>query len=208
MTAQSENEAKIKEFIKQINIKNTLIKVDSVSVEYVDMDKSYTDFKKIIKPKETDERLDTAAEHLKELIVVTKEGNKENKKGFSNLSKEIREGNEKLLDMQDQMLDKQDNNTEVLSEKLDKMSGKLNNIHEDLSVNLKSFHHDTIARFDIVDEKYGKIAENIEKAVYAINRTCDNTEKMLEKSEKDRHDYKDSMKDLVGAIVKLAEKKQ
>ncbi|MCK5699174.1 MAG: acylphosphatase [Candidatus Aenigmarchaeota archaeon] len=113
----------------------------------------------------------------------------------------------------------------------EKVTGKLDRIHTDLSVNLKGFHKDTIARFDVVDdkswnmcdvdgfqafsssisfrcdEKYGKISENIGKAIYAINRTCDNTEKLLEKSERDRKDYRKSLDDLVGAIVKLAEKK-
>ncbi len=92
-------------------------------------------------------------------------------------------------------------------EKHNHVSGKLGLIHNDLSVNLKAFHKDTITRFDVVDDKYGKISENIGKAIYAINRTCDNTEKLLEKSERDRKDYRKSLDDLVGAIVKLAEKK-
>ncbi len=190
--AQGE-EDNLKEFTKQVNIKNTLIRVDSVSVEPFATDEMYTDFKKVVKEKETDERLDTAAEHLKRLIEVTKYGIEENKKGFGSISKEIREGNERL--------------TGTIKDGNKTLSGKLDLIHNDLSVNLKSFHHDTIARFDVVDKKYGKIAENIEKAVCAINRTCENTEKLLEKSDRDREDYKKSMKDLVGAIVKLAEKK-
>jgi len=61
-----------------------------------------------------------------------------------------------MLGKQNQMLEKQDKNTEV-------SWGKLDNIHNDLSVNLKSFHQDTIARFDVVDEKYSKISDNMEK---------------------------------------------
>jgi len=122
------------------------------------------------------------------------------------------------IDLQKQMLGKQDKTVNIIregNEKLskeirtgnEKVTGKLDRIHNDLSVNLKAFHKDTIARFDVVDDKYGKISENIGKAIYAINRTCDNTEKLLEKSERDRKDYRKSLDDLVGAIVKLAEKK-
>ena len=129
-----------------------------------------------------------------------REGNekvsKEIREGNEKVTKEIREGNEKLLGKQDEMVEKQD-----------QVSGKLGLIHNDLSVNLKAFHKDTIARFDVVDDKYGKISENIEKAIYSINRTCDSTEKLLEKSERDRKDYRKSLDDIVGAIVTLAEKK-
>ena len=122
------------------------------------------------------------------------------------------------IDLQKQMLGKQDKTVNIIregNEKLskeirtgnEKVTGKLDRIHNDLSVNLKAFHKDTIARFDVVDDKYGKISENIGKTIYAINRTCDNTEKLLEKSERDRKDYRKSLDDLVGAIVKLAEKK-
>jgi len=201
--AQSSDEDKIKEFVRQVNIKNTLIRVDNVSVEPLDTDKIYTDFKKVVKAKETDERLDSAVDHLKKLIEVTKEGVgyskqsaeyskqsveyskqsveltkqnleltkygiDENKKGFSSITKEIREGN-------------------------DKLSGKLDVIHKDLSVNLKSFHHDTVVRFDIVDAKYGLISKNMEKIFYEMKE--------------ERIETRKTMKELIGAVLKVAEKK-
>ncbi len=153
----------------------------------------------------------------KEIRTGNEKVTKEIREGNNKVSKEIRTGNEKV--------------TKEIREGNEKVTGKLDRIHTDLSVNLKDFHKDTIARFDVVDdkswnmcdvgrfqafssmisfrcdEKYGKISENIEKAIYSINRTCDNTEKLLEKSERDRKDYRKSLDDLVGAIVKLAEKK-
>ena len=57
---------------------------------------------------------------------------------------------------------------------------------------ISSFHHDTVQRFDILDAKYGRTAENIERAIAAINRTCDNTERLLDKSERDRKDFQDA----------------
>lgn len=147
--------------------------------------KEFTGFRKIVKPGEIDERLDSASVYLKELIRVTAHGVEENKKGFN-----------KLIDKQDQMLDKQDQTINIIGDGNEKLSGKLDVIHNDLSVNLESFHQDTIQRFDIVDIKYGKISENMEKAINSINRTCDNTERLLEKSELDRQDFRDSMKNL------------
>ncbi|OYT54935.1 MAG: hypothetical protein B6U72_01025 [Candidatus Altiarchaeales archaeon ex4484_2] len=166
--AQGE-EGVIKEFTEEINIRNALINVVDVSVEsFVDVDKIYSGFTKAVKPEETDERLDSAVVHLKELIEVARGG-------FRDLSSK-----------QNQMLDKQDKTTEVLS-------GKLDNIHNDLSVNLRSFHEDTIKRFDVVDAKYGLIAESMEKIFNEIKE--------------ERIESRKSMEKLIDAVIKLAEKK-
>jgi len=166
--AQGE-ESGIKKFTEEINIRNALISVVDVSVKYlIDAVEIYSGFTKVVKPEETDERLDNAVVHLKELIEVTRGG-------FKDLSSK-----------QDQMLDKQDNNTEVLSGKLDK-------IHNDLSVNLRSFHEDTIKRFDVVDAKYGLIAESMEKIFNEIKE--------------ERIESRKSMEKLIDAVIKIAEKK-
>ena len=59
---------------------------------------------------------------------------------------------------------------------------KLDEIHKDLSINLKAFHQDTTKRFDLIDAKYGKLSDNM----YNINNT---------------------LKELTKAILKLAENK-
>jgi acylphosphatase len=64
-------------FLKAIRIENTLIKVDDVQSEFSDALGSYDDFFKVAGENETDARLDVAAGHLKELIVVVKDGFKE-----------------------------------------------------------------------------------------------------------------------------------
>ena len=56
-------------------------------------------------------------------------------------------------------------------------------------------------RFDIVDVKYGKIAENMERAIDAIYRTCLNTERLLEKTERDRKDFGDVIEKLADALM-------
>ena len=64
-------------FLKAIRIENTLIKVDDVQSEFSDALGTYDDFFKVAGENETDARLDVAAGHLKELIVVVKDGFKE-----------------------------------------------------------------------------------------------------------------------------------
>ena len=41
----------------------------------------------------------------------------------------------------------------------------------------------------------------MEKAIEAINRTCINTERLLEKTERDRKDFRDAIEKLADAII-------
>jgi acylphosphatase len=70
-------------FCEEIDIRNTLIRVSSIergkNTEYVG---EYDSFYKIVGEGEIDERLDTAAELLKELIYVTRGG-------FNNIGKKL-----------------------------------------------------------------------------------------------------------------------
>jgi acylphosphatase len=72
------SDADLQRFLKAIMIENTLIKVDDVQIEFSDALGAYDDFFKVAGENETDARLDVAAEHLKELIMVAREGFKEN----------------------------------------------------------------------------------------------------------------------------------
>lgn len=76
---------------------------------------------------------------------------------------------------------------------LEKQEQTIAEIHG-LDTSISSFHHDTVQRFDILDAKYGWIAENMERAIDAINRTCDNTER-------DRKDFQDAIEKLANAII-------
>ncbi len=67
-------EADLERFIQAVNIKNTLINVTDIEKEYSTPTGEYEDFYKLVSEGETDERLDTAANLLKELINVTKNG--------------------------------------------------------------------------------------------------------------------------------------
>lgn len=81
--AESED-GDIDRFIDAIRIKNTLIDVDAVEVEYADATGDFEDFYKLVGGGETDERLDKAAEYLKKLIDVSE-------RGFSGLRSDMQE---------------------------------------------------------------------------------------------------------------------
>jgi len=67
-------ETDLERFIQAVNIKNALINVINVKKEYSSPTGEYENFYKLVGEGETDERLDTAADLLKELIHVTKDG--------------------------------------------------------------------------------------------------------------------------------------
>jgi len=195
--AEGEEEV-LKKFIELIDIKKYPVDVEKVVVRFdaPTGEFEYFEIKRGEWHEELGERMDIAGTLLYKSVELSEKSVNIGEKMLGKQDQTvsiIREGNEKV--------------TKEIREGNEKVTGKLDRIHTDLSVNLKDFHKDTIARFDVVDDKYGKISENIEKAIYSINRTCDNTEKLLEKSERDRKDYRKSLDDLVGAIVKLAEKK-
>lgn len=68
------DDADLERFIQGIYIKNTLIYVNDIVKEYSNPTGDYEGFYKLVSEGETDERLDTAADLLKELIHVTKNG--------------------------------------------------------------------------------------------------------------------------------------
>jgi acylphosphatase len=76
------SDADLERFVKAIKIENALIKVEDIQVELSDGMEAYDDFFKVVGEHETDKRLDVAAEHLKELIFVVREGFNDMREGF------------------------------------------------------------------------------------------------------------------------------
>lgn len=194
--AEGKEEA-LKKFVEFIDIKKSPIDVEKVVVRFEEPtgEFEYFEIKRGEWQDELGERMDVAGKVLFDVrdgLFKLREGQRETSGKQDKTIEMTREGAEETKKLR--------NDNREFHNKSIQMSDKLDS-------SFHSFHKDTIARFDVVDDKYGKISENIEKAVYAINRTCDNTEKLLEKSERDRDDYRKSMDNLVGAIVKLAEKK-
>ncbi len=114
-------------FLGAIRIKNTLIDVDGTEVEYADATGDFDDFCKLVGGGETDERLDKAAEYLKEMIEVTRTGFSEMKSGFETLGSKM-----------DAMLEKQSETTEEIrglrEDMKSYMDRKFGEIEDDLSM--------------------------------------------------------------------------
>ena len=103
-------ESNLEQFIQAVNIKSTLIKVKDIEKQYSDPSGEYQSFYKLVDEGETDERLDTAADLLKELIHVTKNG-------FDRL--EVK---------QDVMIEKMDHNTSTLKDFKSETNQNLNQL--------------------------------------------------------------------------------
>ncbi len=143
----AEGEEKKLELLKEsADIKNTLINVEKIESSYSGAAGEFSGFFKLVREGETDERLDRAAELMKELIEV-------NRSGFSSLKADT----SAMLDKQDKMLEKQDTTIHMLER-----------INDDTS-DMKS----TLARIEIdvkdtkfslstfIEEKYQKLEGEI-----------------------------------------------
>ncbi len=119
------DEEVLEQLTAAINIKNTLINVENVESSDWEATGEFSGFYKLVKEGETDERLDTAADLLKELIGVTNNGfstlNNTMTSGFNKLAL----GQDKILEKQDRMLDKQDSMLEKQDSMLDKQDSML-----------------------------------------------------------------------------------
>jgi acylphosphatase len=71
-------DADLERFLEAVRIKNTQIDVAEIEAEFSDATGAYEEFFKIAGERETDARLDQAAEYLKELISAVREGFKDN----------------------------------------------------------------------------------------------------------------------------------
>ena len=120
--AEGEDE-KLKWFESAINIKNTLIYVSSIEMEYSPASNEFENFGKLVVKGETDNRLDTAAVYLKELVSEVK-----------NLNDNLGGKMDHMLDKQDQMLGKQD----ALLDEVKDMNRKFDRVLENDIVELKN----------------------------------------------------------------------
>jgi acylphosphatase len=119
-------EKDIERFIHDINIKNTLINVSDLKSEYSTPTGEYESFYKLVGEGETDERLDTAADLLKELINVTRNG-------FSGLEKK-----------QDIMIGKQD----IMIEKQQETMSKIDQNRLEIKSEIHALRDDFKTHFD------------------------------------------------------------
>jgi len=156
------DEEVLEQLTAAINIKNTLINVENLESSGWEATGEFSGFYKLVKEGETDERLDTAADLLKELIGATNNGfstlNNTMTAGFNKLAL----GQDKMLDKQDRMLEKQDSMLEkqdLMLEKQDTSINILEKVHGDTS-QIKT----TLSRIevDVKDTRYS-LSSNIEE---------------------------------------------
>jgi len=121
ITAEGE-EGDLKEFLDAIRIKNTLIDVENVDVEYSGATGEYANFYKLVEGGETDGKLDKASEYLKELIVAVKGG-------FENLGSKMY----MMIEKQDMMIEKQDQTIEEMRTGFGEMKDEMRTGFESLS---------------------------------------------------------------------------
>ena len=98
------SEADLERFLAAIRIENTLIKVEEIKAEFSKAEGAYEDFFKVAGERETDARLDVAAEHLKELISVVRDGFKDNGSRLDGIGSSLKE----ISGKQDLLIDKID----------------------------------------------------------------------------------------------------
>jgi len=111
----AEGEKRKLELLKEsVNIKNTLIQVEKIEDSFDEATGEFSGFFKMVREGETDERLDRAAELLKEVIVSMNQGfsglNNTLTSGFNRLG----DGQDKMMEKQDKMMEKQDTTIQIL----------------------------------------------------------------------------------------------
>ena len=98
------SKADLERFLVAIRIENTLIKVEEIKAEFSEAEGAYEDFFKVAGGRETDARLDVAAEHLKELISVVRDGFRDNGSRLDGIGTSLKE----ISGKQDLLIDKID----------------------------------------------------------------------------------------------------
>ena len=120
------DEDRLKWFEEAIDIKNTRIQVSTIEKEYSSAIGKVSKFYKLVDIGETDTRLDTAAVHLKDLIVaVNNLGDKLGGKLDILIEKQDR-----MIGKQDQMIEKQDQMLSGQREMIDSQQDLLDEVKE------------------------------------------------------------------------------
>jgi len=121
-------EEKLELFKDHINIQNTLIKVSNIKSTFGTATGEFSGFSKLVKGGETDERLDTAATLLKELIDVTRSG-------FSS----IKEDTSSMVLKQDKMLEKQDLHIEITRNGFNDLKNEIKDVKNEIHLQRDDF---------------------------------------------------------------------
>ena len=118
------DEEKLRWFEIAIDIKNALICVSSIEKKNSQASGDFENFGKLVLKGETDSRLDTAADYLRDLVVGVNNIN-DNLGGLGGKMDRMIDQQDQMLDKQDQMLDKQDQMLDKQDQMLDKQDQML-----------------------------------------------------------------------------------
>jgi len=163
---------KLKWFEEAIDIKNTLINVSSIEKKYSEPAGDFANFYKVVGPGETDSRLDTAADHLKDLISAVNNMNNnlggkmdvmiQKQDQMLDKQDQMLDKQDQMLDKQDQMLDKQDQMLETQKEMVDSQHDLLDEV-KDSRKDLKSYLDQRFERLesDVTEMKAALRAKGI-----------------------------------------------
>ena len=115
-------EPDLERFANALVIKNAIIDVTGIEKQYCPSTGRFVGFAKIVDDGETDARLDSAVDHLKVLIDLTRQG----------LGKQ-----DQMLGKMDLMLDKQDNLVDKIDEAKIEIVTEIKDLRSDFKVNIE-----------------------------------------------------------------------
>jgi len=169
--AEHEDIAIIRRFVEKIKIVEYPIRVEQVETKEV-QPVGYSGFEVIEGPLEIENResIEAGAIYMRKLATEMKMTREE-------LSNKMDEGFTKLGDKMDTLGDKMDtlgnkmdtlsNKMDTLSNKMDegftKLGDKMDNGFTKLGDKLDKFSNNTSKRFDVMEQKYGTVSENLDK---------------------------------------------
>ena len=131
----------LERFASSLKIKNVLVDVEDIKIEYTAASGAFAGFRKIADGDDFVDRLDTGIEILKDLVAGVNSVEVAVKSGFENLGRKMDtmlDKQDKMLDKQDKMLDKQDKMLEKQDKMLEKQDETIGEI-QGLRYDLKSY---------------------------------------------------------------------
>ena len=147
------DEDRLKWFEEAIDIKNTLIQVSTIEKEYSTAVGKVSKFYKLADIGETDTRLDTAAVHLKDLIVAV-----------NNLGDKLGGKLDILIEKQDQMMEKQDQMIEKQDQMIEKQDQMLSGQREMIDSEQDLLYEVKESRKDLkgyLDQRFEKLEDEV-----------------------------------------------
>ena len=137
------DEPDLERFARALVMKNTIIDVSGIETEHSTATGEYDGFAKMVDSGETDARLDSAVDHLKVLVDLTRQGLGKQDQMLS-LQDQMLGKQDQMLGLQDQMLKKQDDLVDKMDETKNEIVGEI----RELRCDLKSILEDRLSRIE------------------------------------------------------------